>query len=114
MSLVLSDNIRLANSEVKVDNLDASLTSALETLGSLHRILFGAPLVLTAGSNGTHSAGSKHYKNLAVDVRSWDKTEAGQVVWGAVLAYLALKLNLAAFDERARDKSPHWHIEVAD
>jgi hypothetical protein len=65
----------------------------------------GLGLTITSGNDGTHSAGSKHYEGLAVDIRSRDKTK--QQVIDAV----------AEFKRRADQQfdivieSTHIHLE---
>jgi hypothetical protein len=86
----------------------------LDLIGLLHIKLFNLPLIVTSGNDPGHVPQSKHYRNLAVDVRSWDKDPAGQLIFAALLSYLAPKYNVAIFDERARDSRPHFHIEEAD
>lgn len=99
---------------VSFKGIDAAFMHKMERLAALHADVFGIELTITSANDGTHGKGSKHYKGLAVDMRSWDKDDAAQLLWGALLAYLTPRWNLAVFDERARDKGPHWHIEVAD
>ena len=99
---------------VNFKGIDADFMRKVERLDVVHHDVFGQQLTITSANDGTHSKGSKHYRGLAVDMRSWDKDDAQQVLWGTILAYLAPRWNLAVFDERARDKGPHYHIEVAD
>jgi hypothetical protein len=50
-----------------------ALLHMLATLERLSRTLFGLPdegLVITAGSDGAHMAGSKHYTGEAIDLRT--------------------------------------------
>jgi len=99
---------------VNVKELHPQLRLALEKAGVLHDLLFGKPLIVTSGNDGRHSRRSRHYRNMAIDIRSWDKSELGQLTFHVVLAHLAKEYDLAIFDERNRDKGPHWHLEIAD
>jgi len=106
--------VELAGPGVQISKLDQRLMAALAPLARLHVELFNKPLVVTSGNDGDHSKGSKHYANQAVDLRARDKGPAEQLLFGLLLADYAQRFNLAVFDERARDKSPHWHVELAD
>ena len=99
---------------VKLDDLHPQLALALEKLGVLHDLLFGKPLIVTSGNDARHSRTSRHYRNMAIDIRSWDKSELGQLTFHVILAHIAKEYDLAIFDERNRDKAPHWHLEIAD
>jgi len=106
--------VELKDASVNVIGLDPQLAMALGDLGTIHVRLFDKPLVITSGNDGDHSKGSKHYKGQAVDLRAWDKDPAGQAVFLGIISYIAQRANLAVFDERARDHSPHFHVELAD
>lgn len=99
---------------VNTVDLDQRLVHVLGILGSIHTALFGKDLVVTSANDGVHSRGSKHYRNLAVDLRSIDKGSDQQALFGILLQYLSPLYNLAVFDERQRDAGPHWHVEIAD
>lgn len=99
---------------VKLNDVQQDFVRKIERLDDIHKVLFGFQLTVTATTEGKHSKGSKHYKGLAFDMRMWDKTDQEQLLWGVILAYFAKQMNLAVFDERARDASPHWHAEEAD
>jgi hypothetical protein len=105
---------RKKSDRVNLDKLYPQLALALEKAGSFHDLLFGKPLVVTSANDGRHSRTSRHYRNMAIDIRSWDKSELGQLTFHVILAHLAKEYDLAIFDERNRDKAPHWHIEIAD
>ncbi len=71
--------------------------------------------VVTATINGKHNVGSKHYRGLAADVRTRDKTV--QEVESFIK--LCRSFGLIVRDERVRPKSQkvwsgsHLHIEIA-
>lgn len=71
-------------------------------------------LKITSGRGGVHNVGSKHYRGLAIDVRSRGLTDA-------VIEHLkrdAEQHGLLVRDERQRPpgqkvwSAPHLHIEV--
>lgn len=71
-------------------------------------------LRITAGRNGKHNVGSKHYKGLAIDVSC-------HTLSNATIEHLKRAAHLAGLyirDERTRPKGqavwggPHLHIEV--
>lgn len=104
--------LQLAAESVQVGELEPVFHTFLYGAGNAHRALFTVPLVITSGNDGTHAPGSAHYKNAAVDLRSHDKTPAGQLLFGACLAFLCEIYGLGVFDERATS-APHWHVELA-
>ncbi len=107
-------SIKLKDKSVNIKKLKPHMDEAMRRLGIIHQQLFNIPLFVTSGNDGKHSKNSRHYRNEAFDMRSWDKTPAEQIVWATTLSEFVMKYNLAVFDERARDHSPHWHIEQAD
>lgn len=112
--LPLPTFVELKDRSVNVIGLDPRLLLTLGDLATIHVRLFDKPLVITSANDGDHSKGSKHYSGQAVDLRAWDKDPAGQAVFLGILSYIAQRANLAVFDERARDHSPHFHVETAD
>ena len=105
---------RKKSDRVNLDKLHPQLALALEKAGTFHDLLFNRPLVVTSGNDGRHSRTSRHYRGMAIDIRSWDKSELGQLTFHVILAHLAKEYDLAIFDERNRDNAPHWHLEIAD
>ena len=70
--------------------------------------------IVTSTNGGEHNRGSKHYRGLAIDVRTFDKTDA------EVNAFIAIckSYNLIVRDERRRPPAQkvwngqHLHIEI--
>jgi hypothetical protein len=94
-------------------NLSSLIMRALVVLAHVHVFLFDKTLVITSANDGTHAQGSKHYRNLACDVRSKDKTEAENVVFAAILTQQFARLGISFYREAAGTENEHWHIEVA-
>ena len=101
------------NTGVNVSNLDQRLVYFLIVAGDVHRALFRRALLITSGNDGQHVAGSAHYKDKAVDVRSVDLTADEQAIFSLALGYFSRVYKVAVFDERFT-ASPHWHIQTAD
>jgi hypothetical protein len=55
---------------VSVENLQEPLVDALQTVLNVFNQLGLPRPVITAGSDGSHKAGSKHYTNQAIDIRA--------------------------------------------
>ncbi len=103
----------VSDATVNVEKLHPTLIAFLAVCSRVHYELFGQPLTVTSGNDGTHSAVSKHYKNEAVDIRTSDKSSSQVIMFLAVVNYLAVKFHLAVFNESQRDKGPHVHVETA-
>ena len=70
-----------------------------------------ADLVITSANDSRHKAGSKHYSNLAVDVRS--KSFADATIKTAFVAALKKELgpNFTVLYESAGTPNEHFHIQ---
>jgi hypothetical protein len=105
--------VEVKDATVKWQYLDSRIMRALVVLGHVHTFLFDKTLILTSANDGTHAANSKHYRNLAADVRSKDKSEAENVVFAAILTQQYARLGVSFFREAAGTPNEHWHLEVA-
>ncbi len=108
----LPSYIQLAEPEVNLRTLNPTLLQILTVAGQIHSWLFHQVLVVTSGNDGHHGAGSAHYQNRAVDLRTRDKNEVQQQLFLAVLAYLAEGRGAGVFDERQSKAGPHFHVEL--
>jgi hypothetical protein len=69
---------------------------------------------VTSTIGGTHNNGSAHYKGLAIDVRTWNKTEAECEAF----IRFCREMRLIVRDERKRPQhqkvwsGPHIHVEI--
>ena len=113
MQIGESLDVQLASSGVNVSGLDTTLESYLWTVGKVHRVIFGLPLILTSGNDGSHVAGSAHSLNRAADIRSHDLNEEDQQLFGLILAKFAEPYKMAIFDERFT-AAPHWHVQTVE
>lgn len=59
---------------VSGSRLDYRLKMFLVAIDFLHKHFFGKEIVVTSTFDGSHMRNSLHYSNLAVDIRSSDKT----------------------------------------
>ena len=70
--------------------------------------------VVTSAKSGRHNVGSKHYRGLAIDVRTRDKTDAECQAFMKICR----GLNLIVRDERKKPvgqkvwSGAHLHIEI--
>ncbi len=108
-----TDYVQITSHAVKVDLLAPMLRDYVMTLGRVHMVLFGKALEITSGNDGKHVAGSAHYINKAVDLRSIDFLDEERAIFALVLGYFSRLYKVAVFDERFT-ASPHWHIQTAD
>ena len=110
--LIESADLKLKSVVVNVTDLDPRLISFLAIAAPAHQVFFGKTLVITSGNDGGHSSVSAHYKNRAIDMRTFDKDNAENVVWAGYLSTIAPKLGVVIQDERAKFWSPHIHAWV--
>lgn len=108
----LAPGVALAGSSIIVKEVVPALAKAIVFLGGVHQAMFGIPLVITSGNDGTHAPGSKHYTNQAVDIRARDLTQGAEIAFCVVLSWAGPEMGFRVFDERADQGAPHWHIEV--
>jgi len=101
-----------ANSLVNTNKLDPRLKTFLERAGEAHWALFRSPLVVTSGNDSTHVAGSAHYWDKAIDLRSRDLSDSGALIMLIILVNLGLEFGVAVFDERLKPDGPHFHCEI--
>lgn len=99
--------MRLKDKSVNIENLDKRIADRLPDVDAITRQLCGCELVVTSGNDGRHKTGSLHYKDRAVDIRTWyiPKTKRQQYLWS--LQYI--------FHERffdIVDEGDHYHIEL--
>ncbi|MBA1447075.1 MAG: hypothetical protein M3H12_04465 [Chromatiales bacterium] len=92
---------------VVLAGLDPRMRLVLVVADNLWRLL-GHDLVVTAGTDGTHSAGSLHYFGLAVDLRTRYFSDNGG------LAASPLRQILRAVDKRfdVVVETNHIHVEL--
>lgn len=96
-----------------ISNLNPILYLFLSRLGEIHIPLFGYPCVVTAGKDGTHAPGSKHYIGNALDLRITDKDGLQQATFFSVLSVMSRVYKLAVFDESMVPGAGHVHVEIA-
>lgn len=106
------EHLEVSDSTVEVSELNPSLQAFLAAAAAQHFALFGEPLVVTSGNDGTHGAGSKHYEWKAVDLRSRDLSRAQADGFAQHLVLLQGQFQVGVFDERFIG-APHWHVETA-
>jgi hypothetical protein len=102
----------LANPNIVLQGVDGALLAFVGKMARLHQMLFDKLLVITSGRDGEHVPGSAHYKGKAIDVRSQDLGESGELMFAACLAFSAPMNGVCVYDERAQVPGGHWHLEV--
>lgn len=107
----LPQYIELSTPTVNWEGLVPDLLTFAGHLALLHQLLFAQPLVMTSAKDGQHSAGSLHAEGKAFDVRTRDKSDEANLIFMAVLSYIATGAPIAVFDERQLAGAPHIHIE---
>jgi len=89
----------------RIGGLKPEILLAIQIAGGVWDFLGMLELVITAVSDGKHSAGSKHYIGHAVDLRSRNFSEAGKE------KALALLKECLGPDFDVLDEGDHIHIE---
>ncbi len=107
----LPPSVGLASPSVQFDGVVPALMSFLGVLGKIHQEIFFKPLVVTSVKDGRHAPGSLHGQGKAFDYRTSDKTDAGNLVFLALVGYLASGFHVTVFDERNLPGAPHVHVE---
>jgi hypothetical protein len=100
-----------ASAEVNIKDVNPILMQYVVHMAYVHKLLFGAPLVITSGKDSIHAPGSLHGQGRAVDVRLRDLSEADQIQFLCTLVWSAPANKVAVFDERALGAESHVHIE---
>lgn len=96
---------------VVIEGVEPALMTFAVQLGYLHFLLFGLPLVITSGKDGTHVPTSLHKEGRALDFRTHDKTPEEMQAFLAILAFAAPHQNCRVFDERVGAGGEHVHVE---
>lgn len=60
--------------DVPEDTLQPIMKAYLFAIAYIHYNMLGIPLIVTSTTDGKHKNNSLHYKGLAFDVRTFDKT----------------------------------------
>lgn len=107
----MQDVIDLDDDKVNFKDVAPALFAFIVHMGYVHRILFGDPLVITSGKDGTHSPNSLHAVGKAVDVRTRDLDDTEQLLFLSVLLWAASNRECTVFDERALPGAGHIHVE---
>jgi hypothetical protein len=97
--------------QVEIDGVEPALMTYAASLGYLHFLLFGLPLVITSGRDGEHVPTSLHKVGRALDFRTHDKTADEMMVFLSILAYSAPRQACRVFDERVGAGGEHVHVE---
>jgi hypothetical protein len=94
-----------------LSGVEPTLLQFAVALGRVHLALFGHPLIITSGKDGTHVNGSLHAEGRALDVRIVDLVEKDQILFLGVLASQCVEWECRVFDERVGPGGQHVHIE---
>ena len=98
--------MRTKNSRVNISNLCAEIASRLPRLDEFTKKLCHTQLVITSGNDGEHQADSMHYRDRAIDIRSW------YVLPWKRNEYMNGLCEIFPYDKfDVIDESDHYHIE---
>ncbi len=103
--------LAVADNNVVLEGVHPNLMNFLAHLAMIHKLLFGADMVITSAKDGKHVPGSLHPLGRAGDVRTHDKTPDEVSLFIHVITFSAAALPVALFDERNVPPSPHLHLE---
>lgn len=84
------------------------MSRALPVIDRVSRETIGRGVIVTSGTDGKHSAGSKHYTGLAVDLRTNDLTAAEITRYATALDQ---ELNRSGHQYDVIIEATHIHIE---
>lgn len=99
------------SSAVVLDGVHQGLLTLAAQLAYIHFLLFGLPLVITSGKDGTHAPASLHGIGRALDFRTHDKSAEENQVFLSILAWAAPQNMCRVFDERVGEGGQHIHVE---
>ena len=91
----------LIKAGVDISRLKPEIRKKLNKIESIISAILGEEMIVTSTYEGTHSPGSLHYADWAVDIRSINKRSA---VWGEIKRYLGDDYDVCL-------ESKHIHIE---
>ncbi len=95
----------------KITGLQPEILLALQIIYSVFRVYSVPVLTITEGTGAKHMEGSKHYKGLALDIRSKNIPEMTKT-----LIKHECNINLGeSFDfflEQAGEAGEHFHVEL--
>jgi len=106
-----ADVYTLASPAVNIKDVVVPLLQYAVHMAYIHKLLFGAPMVITSGKDSVHVAGSMHDQGKAIDIRLKDLSESDQIMFLCTLIWSAADNKVAVFDERALGAESHVHIE---
>lgn len=108
----LGTGVTYASATVDLTGVSGALLAFVEWLGKVHMAMLSFPVVITSGSDGQHSIGSKHYVGKAIDLRTSDKSYSANDLVLAFINYNAPGRGVGCFDERHLKSGAHLHLEV--
>ena len=91
----------LIKAGVDISRLRPEIRKKLSEIDSIVYAVTGGELIITSTYEGTHSPGSLHYANLAIDIRNLNK---GTRVWGEIKRALGEDYDVIIYET-------HIHIE---
>ena len=111
MPQLVPPECELKTPDVNLEGVHPKLIDFLTVMGPLHRLLFGAPLVITSAKDGAHSATGLHPQGRAVDLRTHDLAAQDALLFVHLVAHAALTLPLGYFWEVRQPGGAHLHVE---
>ena len=101
-------NVFQVKGGVNIEKLCDQIIEILPTLSQAFKKVADAPLIITSGNDGRHTSNSKHYSNMALDLRvkHLSRSEAKRV-------YQELRKNLDSSYRLIYNQPGHYdHIHV--
>ena len=92
--------------------LDGRLRMLVWFVGGFRFVVYGSGVTVTSVSSGTHSTGSKHYSNRAVDLRSRDLAGADKEAFYSFVRGAAPLIGASAILEDLNGANEHLHVQL--
>jgi outer membrane receptor for ferric coprogen and ferric-rhodotorulic acid len=71
---VYTEVVSMQNGRPKTMQFSIEIEHAMQVADALSKAIAGKEIIITAGFDGKHMAGSKHYSGNAFDMRKWHYT----------------------------------------
>ncbi len=94
---------------VVLESLSPPMWYAVGFIEAAYQEMAGREVVVTSTNDGDHAKGSKHYTNLAFDVRTLGVLTAEEKM--KILAFCKAKLDARGFDTMIHGPIEHLHCE---
>jgi hypothetical protein len=105
--------MKLKDTTVNVIGLHSAFWQKLFIVDQYWRNFVGYELVITSANDGKHSTNSKHYRGLAIDMRTWKGRYDGNQLEGDDRAHLFAAVSTIMGEEfLVLSEGNHFHIQL--